>query len=216
MVKSRFGSVWGFKGLEAAYPQTVRYYQIYDPAQIIAAGVKLTKELIIPLNPTLPFNGYITGTGSGEIADQTAFEYCRPSRTSLDFGDADYLRDTNCLSGGKKRSTDDRCSSCDVNSYKPLRSIDKMLKFADKEAPDYSAFELKDIPVDEFRKLKFTVVGDVVGKIFTDGDNCYFPKSILDSNVGRFLLGGGNRCYICKRIQTSNIFRSWIGRRILL
>jgi hypothetical protein len=186
----KFGSVWGFVGLESSYPQTIRYYQIYDPAQIVAAGVILTKELIVPLNPTISENGYMTSAGTGQLSENTGYGVCKPKRTSLDFGDADYLRETNCLSGGTKRNTDERCSTCEINSYKPTRAIDKMLKFADSTAPDYTSVELKDIPKEQFEKLKFSVVGDVVGKILTDGTNCFFPKSTIDTTVGKFLLGG--------------------------
>jgi len=186
----KFGSVWAFKGFESSYPANVRYYQMYDPAQIVAAGLILTMDVIVPLNPTISTNNYMSADGTGQQSEQAGFNNCKPNRTSIDFGDAEFLRETNCLSGGTKRNSDPRCSLCETNSYKPLRVIDKMLRFADPSAPDYRLTELKDIPVTQFRKLKFSLVGDVVGKIFTDGNNCYFPKTKIDNTVGKFLFGG--------------------------
>ena len=49
---------------------------------------------------------------------------------------------------------------------------------------------LKDIDKTEFTKLKFSIVGDVIGKIFTDGNDCYFPKTYTDDTPGKFILGG--------------------------
>ena len=199
--EAKFGSIWGFKGFEASYPQSVRYYQIYDPAQIVAAGLTLTKDMVLPLNPTLTINGYQTASGTGEQSESVGYTICQPKRTSLDFGDSDFLRETNCVSGGIKSTrsakfvglpvTDVHADAlCAVDSYTPTRAIDKFLKFADLDSPSYIDVPLKDIPVDQFKKLKFSVIGDVAGKILTDGTNCFFPKSYPDTTVGKFLLGG--------------------------
>lgn len=195
--EAEFGSVWTFTGFEAGTP-TTKYYQIYDPAQIIAAGLRLNREQIVPLNPTLSINNF-TPQLQNEI---NGFANCKTIRTSVDFGDADFLRESNCLSGGTKRNdtTENRCSTCKQNSYKPKRAIDKFIKLADStlniERTDewyqqniYSK-ELGEIPKEEFAKLRFTVVGDIRGKILTDGNDCYFPKTYSDGQPGKFVLGG--------------------------
>jgi len=192
-----FGSVWTFTGFEAGTPKA-KYYQIYDPAQIIAAGLKLTREQILPLNPTLSINNFLPS----QQTESTGFANCKTTRTSIDFGDSDFLRESNCLSGGNKRysSTEKRCSTCDLNSYKPTRAIDKFIKLADStlniERSDewYTTNifnkELNEIPASEFAKLRFTVVGDIRGKVLTDGNDCYFPKAYSDGQPGKFVLGG--------------------------
>jgi hypothetical protein len=191
-----FGSVWAFTGFEAGTPKR-KFYQIYDPAQIIAAGINLTKEQIVPLNPTLSINNF----SPEQQTEQTGYANCKTIRTSVDFGDADFLRETNCLSSSGKRSstTETRCETCNENSYKPNRAIDKFLKFADTSRnitrsttfyDNLKATELKDIDKTELSKLKFSIVGDVIGKIFTDGIDCYFPKTYTDETPGKFILGG--------------------------
>lgn len=190
----QFGSVWSFNGFEAGTP-TTKYYQIYDPAQIIASGLRLNKQQIVPLNPTLPINNF----NPISLSEQTGYANCQTIRSSIDFGDADFLRESNCLSSSNKRDNDLRCTTCDPESYKPNRAIDKFLKFADItrniDRPDSYYEEIRrtpteSIPKSEFQKLKFSIVGDITGKILTDGIDCYFPKSVTDETPGKFILGG--------------------------
>lgn len=190
----QFGSVWSFYGFESGTPST-KFYQIYDPAQIIASGLRLNKQQIIPLNPTLPINNF----NPVSLTEQLGFTNCKTNRTSIDFGDSDFLRETNCLSSSNKRNNDLRCTTCNADSYKPNRAIDKFLKFADIsrniERPDSFYEQIKrtpteSIPKSEFEKLKFSIVGNITGKVFTDGIDCYFPKTIVDDTPGKFILGG--------------------------
>jgi len=194
--EATFGSVWAFTGFEAGTPKR-KYYQIYDPAQIVASGLTLNKQQIVPLNPTISINNF----SPEQLSEQTGYANCKTIRTSLDFGDADFLRESNCLSGGDKRSdtTETRCETCNKNSYKPNRAIDKFLKFADynrgitRSDSFYETIKntnIANIDKEEFAKLKFSLVGDVIGKIFTDGVDCYFPKSYPDETPGKFILGG--------------------------
>jgi len=179
-----FGSVWAITGLEEPFPTVRKYYQIYDPLQIVASGISLIGVNKLGQNPTNPTNGYepLMMSESCGGNPSCAAKVCAPIRTNVDFGDAEFLKDTNCLSSNDYRNTDSRCvtSKCLTNSYKPTPSTEKFNK-----------------PVNQ---LKFSLLGDLEGKVFTDSatsynfGNCYFPLSAKqEGHNGRFLYGGPNK-----------------------